>query len=73
MGVQKARVNIRAVHTRENKPPLTLAVAYIMRERNYLCEYKLPGWDKPLLEKAVNVDFVPFIRGVRVFCKPRPE
>ena len=21
----------------------------------------------------VNVDFVPFIRGVRVFCKPRPE
>ena len=25
------------------------------------------------LEKAVNVDFVLFIRGVRVLCKPRPE
>ena len=63
----------RAVYTRENKPRLTLAVAYIIRERNYLYEYKLPGQDKPRLEKAVNVDFVPFIRGVRVLCKPRPE
>ena len=42
-----------------------------MRERNYLYEYKLPGQDKPRLEKAVNVDFVPFIRSVRVLCKPR--
>ena len=56
---------------RENKPRLTLAAAYIIRERNYLYEYKLPGQDKPRLEKAVNVDFVPFIRGVRVLCKPR--
>ena len=65
--------NNRAVYTRENKPRLTLAAAYIIRERNYLYEYKLPGQDKPRLEKAVNVDFVPFIRGVRVLCKPRPE
>ena len=65
--------NIRAVYTRENKPRLTLAAAYIIREKNYLYEYKLPGQDKPRLEKAVNVDFVPFIRGVRVLCKPRPE
>ena len=42
-------------------------------ERNYLYEYKLPGQDKPQLEKAVNADFVPFIRGVRVLFKPRPE
>ena len=53
---------IRAVYTRENKPRLTL---------NYLYEYKLPGRDKPRVEKAVNVDFVPFIRGVCVLCKPR--
>ena len=63
--------DIRAVYTRENKPRLTLAAAYIIRERNYLYEYKLPGQHKPRLEKAVNVDFVPFIRGVRVLCKPR--
>ena len=63
--------NIRAVYTRENKPRLTLAAAYIIRERNYLYEYKLPDQDKPRLEEAVNVDFVPFIRGVRVLCKPR--
>ena len=62
--------DIRAVYTRENKPRLTLAAAYITRERNYLYEYKLPGQDNPRLEKAVNVDFVPFIRGVRVLCKP---
>ena len=63
----------RAVYTRVNKPRLTLAVAYLSRERNYLYEYKLRGQDKPRLEKAVNVDFVPFIRGVRGFRKPRPE
>ena len=57
---------IGAVYTRENKPRLTLAVAYIIRERNYLYEYKLPGQDRPRLEKGVNVDFVAFIRGVRV-------
>ena len=62
---------IRAVYTRENKPRLTLASAYIIRERNYLYQYKLPGQDKPWLEKAVNVDFVPFIGGVRVLCRPR--
>ena len=45
----------------------------ISRERNYLYEYKLPGQDKPRLEKVVNVDFVPFIRGVRGLRKPRPE
>ena len=61
---------IRAVYRRENKPRLTLAMAYIIRERNYLYEYKLPGQDKLRFEKAVNVDFVPFIRGVRVLCKP---
>ena len=61
----------RAVHTRENKPRLTLAAAYIIRERNYLYEYKFQGQDKPRLEKAVNVDLVPFIRSVRVLCKPR--
>ena len=61
----------RAVYTRENKPRLTLAAAYIIRERNYLYEYKLPGRDKPRLEKAVSVDFVPFIRSFRVLCKPR--
>ena len=65
--------NIRAVYTRENKPRLTLAAPYVSRERNYLYEYKLPGQDKPRLEKAVNVDFVPFIRGVRGLRKPRPE
>ena len=43
----------------------TLAVAYIIRERNCLYESKLPGRDKPRLEKAVSVDFVPFIRGFR--------
>ena len=57
--------DIRAVYTRENKPRLNLAAAYIIRERNNLYEYKLPGQGKPRLEKAVNVDFVPFIRGVR--------
>ena len=65
--------NNRAVYTRENKPRLTLAAAYIIRERNYFYEYKLPGQDKARLEKAVNVDFVPFIRGVRVLCQPPPE
>ena len=65
--------HIRAVYTRENKPQLTLAAAYVSRERNYLYEYKLPGQGKPRLEKAVNVDFVPFIRGVRGLRKPRPE
>ena len=58
----------RAVYTRENKPRLTLAATYIIRERNYLYEYKLQGQDKPRLEKAVNEDFVPFIRGIRVLC-----
>ena len=62
---------IRAVYTRENKPRLTLATAHVSRERNYLYEYKLRGQDKPRLEKAVNVDFVPFIRGVRGLRKPR--
>ena len=61
------------VYTRENKPRLTLAAAYVSRERNYLYEYKLPGQDKPRLEKAVNVNFVPFIRGVRGLRKSRPE
>ena len=63
----------RAVYTRENKPRLTLAAAYVSRERYYLYAYKLHGQDKPRLEKAVNVDFVPFIRGVRGLRKPRPE
>ena len=67
------RENNRAVYTRANKPRLTLATAHVSRERNYLYEYKLPGQDKPRLEKAVNVDFVPFIRGVCGFRKPRPE
>ena len=66
-------VENRAVYTRENKPRLTLAAAYVSRERNYLYEYKLPGQDKPRLEEAVNVDFVPFIRGFRGLRKPRPE
>ena len=61
----------RAIYARENKPRLTLAAAYVSRERNYLYEYKLPGQDKPRFEKAVNVDFVPFIRGVRGLRKPR--
>ena len=68
-----ANRHIRAVYTRVNKPRLTLAAAYLSRERNYLYEYKLRGQDKPRLEKAVNVDFVPFIRGVRGLRKPRPE
>ena len=59
-----ALLDNRAVYTRENKPRLTLGAAYVSRERNYLYEYKLSGQDKPRLEKAVNVDFVPFIRGV---------
>ena len=67
-----AAENNRAVYMRENKSRLTLAAAYTIRERNYLYEYKLPGQDKPQLEKAVNVDFVPFIRDARVLCKPRP-
>ena len=50
-------LDIRAVYTRENTPRLTLAAAFIIRERNYLYEYKLPGQDKPRLEKAVNVHF----------------
>ena len=33
--------NNRAVYTRENKPRLTLAAAYIRRERNHLYEYGL--------------------------------
>ena len=33
----------RAVYTRENKPRLTLAAAYVIRKRNYLYEYGLPG------------------------------
>ena len=66
-----SRAHNRAVYTRENRPRLTLATAYVSRERNYLYEYKLPGQDKPRLEKAVNVDFVPFIRGVRGLRKPR--
>ena len=33
--------NNRAVYTRENKPRLTLAAAYIIRERNYLYECNL--------------------------------
>ena len=61
----------RAVYTRENKLRITLAAEYIILERNYLHEYNLPGQDKPRLEKAVNVDFVPFIRGVCAMCKPR--
>ena len=67
---QKKTTLIRAVYTRGNKLWLTLAAAYIIRERDYLYEYKLPGQDKPRLEKAVNVDFVPFTPGVRVLCKP---
>ena len=67
--LSRTQENIRAVYTRENQ--LTLAAACIILERNYLYEYKLPGQDKPRLEKAVNVDFVPFIRGVCVLCKPR--
>ena len=55
----------------KNKPRLTLAAAYVSHERNYLYEYKLPGQDNPRLEKAVNVDFVPFIRGFRGLRKPR--
>ena len=66
-------IHNRAVYTRENEPRLTLAAAYVSRERNYLYEYKLPGQDKPRLEKAVNVEVVPFIRGVRGLRKPRPE
>ena len=73
LAIKIQKLSFRAVYTRENKPRLTLASAYIIRERNYLYENKLPGQDKPWLEKAVNVDFVPFIRGVRVLCKPRPE
>ena len=65
--------NNRAVYRRENKPLLTLAASYIIRERNYLYEHKPPGQDKPRLEKAVNEDFVPFIRDVPVLCKSRPE
>ena len=64
--------HIRAVYTRENKPRLSLAAGYVSRERNYLYEYKLPGQDKPRLEKVVNIDFVPFIRCVRGLRKPRP-
>ena len=64
--------NNRAVYTRVNKPRLTLAATYLSRERNYLYEYKLRGQDKLRLEKAVNVDFVPFIWGVRGLRKPRP-
>ena len=52
--------------TRKNKP-------CIIRERSYLYEYQLQGQDKPRLEKAMKVDFVPFIRGFHVLCKPRPE
>ena len=69
--IKYSKQNNRAVYTRENKPRLTLAAAYVSRERNYLYEYKLPGQAKPRLEKPVNVDFVPFIRGVRCLRKPR--
>ena len=54
--------NIRAFYTRENKPRLTLATVYKIRERKYLYEYIFPGQYKPRLEKDMNVDFVPFIR-----------
>ena len=33
--------HIRAIYTRENKPRLTIAAAYIRRERNHLYEYGL--------------------------------
>jgi len=33
--------NIRAVYTRENKPPLTIAAAYVRLEGNHLYEYGL--------------------------------
>ena len=48
---------------RENKPRLTLATVYKIRKRNYLYKYIFPGQYKPRLEKNVNIDFVPFIRG----------
>ena len=35
------KIDIRAVYTRENRPRLTLAAAYIRRERNDLYEYGL--------------------------------
>ena len=47
---------------------IAFITARIIASLDYLYEYKLPGQDKPRLEKAVNVDFVPFIRGVRVLC-----
>ena len=62
--------NIRAVYTRENRPRLTLATVYKIRKRNYLYEYIFPGKYKPRLEKDVNVDFVPLIRGEH---SSRPE
>ena len=40
------KIENRAVYTRENKARLTLAAAYIIRERNYLYENKL-GLRKP--------------------------
>ena len=50
---------------REKKPRPTLATVYKIRKRNYLYKYEyiFPGQYKPRLEKDVNVDFVPFIRG----------
>ena len=41
LSLGKESLHIRAVYTRENKPWLTLAVAYIRRERNHLYEYGL--------------------------------
>ena len=35
------KIDIRAVYTRENKPRLTLAAAYIRRERKHLYQYGL--------------------------------
>ena len=37
----KIKCLIKAVYTRANKPRLTLAAAYIRRERNHLYEYGL--------------------------------
>ena len=38
---QEAKMTIG--HKKENKPRITPATAYIIRERNYLYQYKLPG------------------------------
>ena len=62
---------IRAVYTRENKPPITESAAYVSRELGHLYDHGLYKKLVHSLGKPANELFVPFIRAVRGLHKPR--